>query len=307
MNKIQYYAGLGLLAALAVGTIGCANTSKKEKKVVIPGTWTYDIDSMRLSKSKKEFEERTSHLELSFPSELLTHGANDDDCDLWWFIIDRTKRRLLPENGAEFALLGKADFEKITLEDLLSAKYSPYISIPVGYNNNYLPSRTVIGVKTNQGNYAKIRIDGYSPLIYKEGGKEKIGNYDLLCTIALYKSPKQKKQRTERAAGYGIEKEFAILGTQTYDLDSMRFSGDDKQFRDWVNHFGMKISLTSDAEQSNLPDVAVDNNGSSHIVWEPLPSPTPKTQEFHLYSQYQPSFPLKIRHPAGIKNLAPEA
>jgi len=103
----------------------------------------------------------------------------DEKEDILWSHETPTERYLIPTN-AEIANLGIVDFEKIKLTDLQKAKYTRE-KIDGSDDNNQLINGTVLGIKTNKGNYLKLRIDGYL-----ESPKAKIRNYDIKCTIVPY-------------------------------------------------------------------------------------------------------------------------
>jgi len=101
----------------------------------LKGTWTFDFD-----------------LGVQGPPT----GA-----DIWWEQVDNVTRFLVPQNGAMLAYLGKIDFDALSYQTL---KTQSYTATPInGSNNNQnkLTAGTVIGIKTNQGRYAKMRVDQY--------------------------------------------------------------------------------------------------------------------------------------------------
>ena len=117
-------------------------------KIIIPAGKGYDIDSIRLS--------------------------SGPDADIFF---SRIKRNLYLVNTARFIYLGRVNFNAVTLEDLTSPlqRYSPGIVREVDDDTLLLPN-SVIGIKTEQGNYVKLRIDG--PIT---------PNYDdLQCTLFIF-------------------------------------------------------------------------------------------------------------------------
>lgn len=166
------------------------------EKIIIPGTWSYDVDSTKLTSSPEGIESWIDHfnIKMSYDHTVLKYGENTEDCDIWWNQFSKTKRSLVPKNGARLANLGKVDFNAVTLEDLTSAKYSPR-AISGDEDNDQLTPGTVIAIKTNKGNYAKLRIDGYFPLVHKnpEDKDRDIKNYNLKATLVLYKNPQKSE------------------------------------------------------------------------------------------------------------------
>jgi len=98
--------------------------------------------------------------------------------DLWWEQVDSVTRRLVPRNGATVAVMGRVDYNAVTLEALKSQAYrsTPISGSLPTFNDltrfNQLTPGTVIAVKTRNGHYAKVRIDTYG--------------YDLLITATTY-------------------------------------------------------------------------------------------------------------------------
>jgi hypothetical protein len=199
MKKIINYL---IILLFAYFIVSCAKAPEKkvkvtprlarvEHRITIPGTWPYDVDAMRFGGSLERYRFLIEHVnkKIRVDYKTLEFGANRDECDIFWQQIDRTRRRLVPWNGAELAILGMVNFDDVTLEDLLSARYSKD-KIVGDDNNNQLIVGTIIGVRTNKGNYAKMRVDGYIPLIRN---LEKVENYNLQCTLVVYVVPKSNK------------------------------------------------------------------------------------------------------------------
>lgn len=146
----------------------CANKERTQeqeirqikKRTTIPGTWEFDFDS----------------------SKLVGLGAKREECDVWFEHRDTTRRRLVPENGARIAYLGKIDPSTVTPDFLRRLRYSerPIEGTDCSEDNPLAPG-AVIAVKTNQGKYVAFKIDGYSPLV--RDGRTKIPNYDLHVII----------------------------------------------------------------------------------------------------------------------------
>ncbi|MDX2032561.1 MAG: hypothetical protein SF339_17940 [Blastocatellia bacterium] len=81
--------------------------------------------------------------------------------DIRWEHADDAPRFLVPQNGALLANLGSADFDIVSLQRLQSLAYT---GAPIdGSDNaaNALPTGAVIGVRTNAGRFAKIKVTSY--------------------------------------------------------------------------------------------------------------------------------------------------
>lgn len=108
--------------------------------------------------------------------------------DLWYHNVDGVERYLVPENGAVFANFGMVDFDSVTN---LSAYPLSSNVINASTNNNSIPVGTVLVVKTNLGNYAKMRIDNYPDpinftIVYQTDGTPTVPELPSMIIIALF-------------------------------------------------------------------------------------------------------------------------
>lgn len=88
--------------------------------------------------------------------------------DIRWEHNDDVTRLLVPQNGAMLANLGPADFDIVSYQRLNSL---PYTTAPIdGSDNesNALPTGAVIGVRTNSGRFAKVKIKSYGATLSLE-------------------------------------------------------------------------------------------------------------------------------------------
>lgn len=84
--------------------------------------------------------------------------------DVWWEQIDNVRRRMVPRNGAQIAYLGVMTPLQFALLGPAQLQALNYGSQPiVGDNNshNKLVAGAVFAVRTNLGNYAKVRVVTY--------------------------------------------------------------------------------------------------------------------------------------------------
>jgi hypothetical protein len=205
---IQTVAVATLAAVLMGDAVGCGNNNETQlpktqttdvsgaksprykehrEQIIIPGTWRYDLDSMRLPYGPEKFRNLISYFnaKLSFDPKKLKYGASPDNCDLFLNQIDSDTRRLEFINGAQGAILGKR-FEDVTLEDLSSANYN---TDPIeDTTNNPLEPGTVIAFKTADGKLGKLRFDGFSELGLP--GKPNMERYNLEATVVSYSPTK---------------------------------------------------------------------------------------------------------------------
>ncbi len=99
------------------------------------GSWLFDVDTGR----NVEWENRST-------------------ADLWYHHVDESERYIKSWNGAQFANLGIVDFDSVVDCSVYSLSTNP---INASVNNNTIPDGAVLVIRTNIGNYAKMRIDHY--------------------------------------------------------------------------------------------------------------------------------------------------
>lgn len=88
-------------------------------------------------------------------------SGTNADADVFWRQQTSVRRRMEPTNGAQIALVGSVPFAAVTPQTLQALAYSEE---PIQADNNasnQLPTGTVFAVRTNIGNYAKVRVEGY--------------------------------------------------------------------------------------------------------------------------------------------------
>ncbi|REJ95516.1 MAG: hypothetical protein DWQ34_05555 [Planctomycetota bacterium] len=90
-------------------------------------------------------------------------GTDGETIDLIWRYRNETERGLVAQNGGALVRIENGEFDKLALSDLEKADYPSQI-IPGSLNNNRLRPGTVLGLRTAEGNYAKLRVKGYVPL-----------------------------------------------------------------------------------------------------------------------------------------------
>jgi hypothetical protein len=118
-----------------------ANGRNKERKedelakghTVILGTWTWNIE-----KNKQ---------------------GGKEDADVFWEQVTDNEQFLVPRGQAGLAVLDKKSFAKISREDLRDLDYSNK-----KLANTSLAPGTVLALRTNEGNFAKLRVVKYREL-----------------------------------------------------------------------------------------------------------------------------------------------
>jgi sugar lactone lactonase YvrE len=101
----------------------------------LKGTWLFDFDT----------------------GAMVSTGA----ADVWWEQVSTVVRKLVPRGGATIVNLGVVDFNALTHVELQSLTYG---TAPIPGNNdpsNQLVVGDVFAVKTNAGNYAKVKVLAY--------------------------------------------------------------------------------------------------------------------------------------------------
>jgi len=159
------------------------------KQIIIPGTWSYDIDSMSLCGDSGFLTNwiKSNNVEMSFNYRNLEYGCLESQVDIAWYISAPGNRVLTPKNQAQIARLGQVNFDNVTMNDLISAKYS-YEGINGSDDKNQLEEGTVIAVKTTRGSYVKMRVDGYLPLRYKNQPEVQDPNYNMVATLVALRN-----------------------------------------------------------------------------------------------------------------------
>lgn len=102
---------------------------------VIPGTFSWDLETDRI-------------------------GDDDGSFDLTWRYRSETERGLVALNGGALLRIVDREFDEIDRAWLESADYSRII-VPGSTNNNRLAAGTVLGLRTAEGNFAKLRVKDY--------------------------------------------------------------------------------------------------------------------------------------------------
>ncbi len=167
--RLAQVAGLLTLAAAVAGLGGCARkaapagpTVTRYESVLIGGTAMMDVDTGTVSPEDKKTR------------------------DFHWRQKSRTARCIEPRNGAAVARLGETDFEQLGLSDLESAAYSEE-PIKGDDDDNQLTPGTVIAIRTNLGNYAKMLVTANIPMeSTSRGERTHYKFYSMKATFVVY-------------------------------------------------------------------------------------------------------------------------
>ena len=121
-------------AQLRKGQVDEKNKDELAKgQTVILGTWTWNIEK--------------------------NSQGGREDADVFWEQVTDKEQFLVPKGQAGLMVLEKKGFEKVTPEDLKGLKYSDK---PLA--NTSLTPGTVFALRTNQGNFAKLKVVQYREL-----------------------------------------------------------------------------------------------------------------------------------------------
>src|SRR3989339_1661916 len=153
MKYIQKALTTAALATLITGAAfaGERRDGAREKDfLVIPGTYSMDVDSGRLcgQESRITLDPRLSRYNMEF-------GAGDSECDVQWRQVNDKTRRLEVRNGARIRYGS-------TIEELENGEFSSYVD---GSNDEAtglpkLKPGTIIEVVTGAGNH-RLAVRGY--------------------------------------------------------------------------------------------------------------------------------------------------
>ena len=142
----------------------------KKGQAVILGTWTWDIETNM-------------------------QGGDTKGVDIWWEQVTAKKQFLVPKNGAGLIVLTKGAFDKITRKDLKDLAYSEK-----KLGSESLTPDTVVALRTNEGNFAKLKVVKYRAL------------HDFSFPEAMYLDERTRKFFLTRpnTKNYHIEVEWVL-------------------------------------------------------------------------------------------------
>ena len=115
-----------LVTAVAV-TIGAgvyllseSDNRLAKDQLIIPGTATIDLDNRVFGCDEELYRKRLTGSDIQVDYSQLKFDAKDSYTDLLWSHTNATQRSLVPRNGAKIAVIGKDNFDSLTIEDLMS-------------------------------------------------------------------------------------------------------------------------------------------------------------------------------------------
>lgn len=122
----------------------------------------YGCSSLESNLPTIESDKRTTILG-TFPWDAETNrqgdAAGEGNHDIWWEIIDERQQFFTPWNGASVSLIKDRSYESVTLDYMRRLNYSGD-----KISSRVLRPGTILALRTNQGNFAKIMILGYRDL-----------------------------------------------------------------------------------------------------------------------------------------------
>ena len=108
-----------------------SESGKEEGVTEIPGTYTWDIELDQIKGSKTK--------------------------DVWWQQVNSTERYLVAIDRAKLSLITGIGFDQIGIENLRKLPYD-LTKISGSDNASQLRPGTLLGIQTNEGNFAKVEI-----------------------------------------------------------------------------------------------------------------------------------------------------
>lgn len=127
---VEYGGKLSRLNLFAPGVVVSKGST------VLKGTWTFDLDNG-------------------------VQGGVGTGFDLWWEQMTAVARQMVAQNGARIVNLGAVSFTAINANHLQALVYG---TAPIPGSNdasNKLVTGDVFAVRTNQGNFAKVKVVSY--------------------------------------------------------------------------------------------------------------------------------------------------
>jgi hypothetical protein len=150
---------------------------------------------------------------FTFDLETGVEGGPGGNYDIWWDQQTNVLRQMVPANGAQIVNLGVTDFNAITPDTLSSLTYS---GTPIPGNNdasNKLVTGDVFAVRTNQGNYAKVKVVSYGYNMQIQWTTYKLDSpYAVLGTG--YNQPEEVKASADGTHAYVTERSGDLVKVQ---------------------------------------------------------------------------------------------
>jgi hypothetical protein len=121
----------------------------------LKGTWTWDIDT--------------------------NTDGDGNAADLWWQHVNERERYLVPKNGAGLTVVTNKTYESLTAADLRGMSYGTG-RLSASDAQPTIDVGTVLAVRTNAGNWAKLKVLGFEPLRDRN-----IAKYHMNLVYVLYR------------------------------------------------------------------------------------------------------------------------
>lgn len=200
-TRTQLLSGVG-------GAIG--SDVRQTQKQLLFVEFNGRISRLNLHRTGIEILSSTTVLKGTWVLDLETgFQGSSPEGDLWWQQKTEVSRAMTPRNGAQVTNLGRVDFNAVTPDTLAHLDYSP-TPIP-GSNDasNQLVNGDVFAVKTNKGNFAKVKVLHYGYNIRLQWTTYKLEPaYKVLGTG--YDQPEDVKASTNPAFAYLTERTGAL-------------------------------------------------------------------------------------------------
>ncbi len=198
-TPVQLLSGLG-------GAIG-SDFRNPQNQLVFVEYNTGKLSALNLFSSSTVISSGTITLKGTFTFDLDTgaEGGPSANVDIWWDQQTAVLRQMVPQNGAGILNLGVTNFAAITANNL---EFLPYTTTPIDGNSdatNKLVSGDVFAVRTNQGNFAKVKVITYGYDLQIQWVTYKLtAGYVVLGTG--YSNPEDVKVGADNAHAYVTER-----------------------------------------------------------------------------------------------------
>ncbi|HLN90130.1 MAG TPA: hypothetical protein VK253_08695 [Candidatus Binatia bacterium] len=153
MSSTQLVSGLG-------AAIGSDFVYSKNQLVFVEYA-TGKVSKLDLFPSFNIVSQGTATLKGTYSFDFDGAQISNQAADVWWEQQTSILRQLVPQNNARIMNMGIVNFNTITAANLQNL---PYSTTPIAGNNNAtnkLVNGDVFAVKTNKGNYAKVKVVTY--------------------------------------------------------------------------------------------------------------------------------------------------
>jgi hypothetical protein len=183
---------------------GLLETVKDEGVTQIPGTYSWDIERDQIKGSSQAK-------------------------DVWWEQLNSTERNLVARNQAKLSLITGVGYDQVDVEYLKKLPYN-LGKISGSDNDSQLKPGTLVGIRTTEGNYAKIEI------LPSQSARTLIVRWKLYLDTTTRNAQTVNYQRSSLPAPLApnkFEGTTRIPASYTWDADTYTIGGNSKNVDLW--------------------------------------------------------------------------